>query len=50
MDILEMFYRPKDSGTIYTYCIEYIQLADKRYSLYSRTLDALEEVYGLDHE
>ena len=50
MDVLEEALRPKDSGTIYAYYIEYIQLADRIYSLYSKILDALEKVRGLDQE
>ena len=50
IDVLEEALRPKDSGTIYAHCIEYIQLADERYSPFSKTLDALEEARGLDHE
>ena len=50
MDVLEETLRPKDSGTIYTHIMEYIQLADGRYSLYSKILDALEKVRELDQE
>ena len=49
-DILEEALRLKDSEAIYTHYIRYIQLANKRYSLYSKTLDALEEVRRLDQE
>ena len=50
IDILEEALRPKDSGTIYTQYMDapHIQLADERYSLCSKTLDALEEARGLD--
>ena len=48
MDILIETLRPKDSGTIYNHYIGHVQLADERYSLYSKILDALEEVRELD--
>ena len=48
MDVLEEALRPEDSGTIYAHCMEHIQLADERYSPYSKTLDALEEARELD--
>ena len=50
VDVLEEALRPEDSGTIYAYCMEYIQLADERYGPYSKILDALKEVRGLDYE
>ena len=48
INILEEALSPKDSGTINTYYIGHIQLVDEGYSLYSKILDALEEVYRLD--
>ena len=48
VNILEESLRPKDSGTIYTHYIESILLANLKYSLYSESLDALEEVRGQD--